>query len=206
MLRLHLLTGGQRIQQLARLRWDEVTDADITLRDTKGRPGQGPRAHRIPLIEGAKAALRTLGRNGEYVLSTTGGRKPVSAVTLTKWAASIAGAEIADFQLKRVRSGVETLLAAHGISREIRGHLQSHGVSGVQARHYDGHDYMREKRDALSVLMRHLSRPPTETTAPRPDGAVPAPGVAAAPPTTPARRLLRARVPVTVSARTRSIR
>ena len=34
----------------------------------------------------------------------------------------------------------------------MRGHLQSHGLTGVQARHYDGHDYMREKRSALDIL------------------------------------------------------
>jgi hypothetical protein len=60
------------------------------------------------------------------------------------------------FQLKRIRSGVETLLASSGVSREIRGHLQSHGLSGVQARHYDGHDYMPEKRSALEILAREL--------------------------------------------------
>jgi hypothetical protein len=59
---------------------------------------------------------------------------------------------IEGFQLKRVRSGVETLLAANRISREIRGHVQSHGLTGIQARHYDGHDYMLEKRHALELL------------------------------------------------------
>jgi hypothetical protein len=48
------------------------------------------------------------------------------------------------------------LLAANGISREVRGQLQSHGLTGVQARHYDGHDYMREKRDALELLLNVL--------------------------------------------------
>ena len=52
---------------------------------------------------------------------------------------------------------METLLAANRISREIRGHVQSHGLTGVQARHYDGHDYMLEKRQALDVLARELS-------------------------------------------------
>ena len=42
------------------------------------------------------------------------------------------------FELKRIRSGIETLLVAQGVSREIRGHLQSHGLTGVQARYYDG--------------------------------------------------------------------
>jgi hypothetical protein len=33
----------------------------------------------------------------------------------------------------------------------------SHGLSGIQARHYDGHDYMMEKREALDVLAHELS-------------------------------------------------
>jgi hypothetical protein len=47
-------------------------------------------------------------------------------------------------------------LAAQGVSREVRGHLQSHGLTGVQARHYDGHDYMREKGRALEILLLEL--------------------------------------------------
>ena len=73
-------------------------------------------------------------------------------------AQSLVGDSIEGFQLKRIRSGVETLLAAHGVSREIRGHLQSHGLTGVQARHYDGHDYMAEKRRALEILVREVCK------------------------------------------------
>jgi hypothetical protein len=81
---------------------------------------------------------------------------------LSGWAAQVAGTAIEGFQLKRVRSGVETLLAANRISREIRGHVQSHGLTGIQARHCDGHDYTVEKREALEVLARELSRAPTK--------------------------------------------
>jgi Flp pilus assembly protein TadB len=66
------------------------------------------------------------------------------------------GDAIVDFTLKRVRSGVETLLAANRVSREIRGHLQSQ-LTGIQARHYDGHDYMVEKWEALDLLVRELT-------------------------------------------------
>jgi hypothetical protein len=38
----------------------------------------------------------------------------------------------------------------------VRGHLQSHGLTGVQARHYDGHDYMPEKRKAIEILVREV--------------------------------------------------
>jgi hypothetical protein len=56
----------------------------------------------------------------------------------------------------RFTNRVETLLAENGVSREVRGHLQSHGLTGVQARHYDGHDYMPEKRQAIEILVREV--------------------------------------------------
>jgi integrase len=151
-LRLHLLTGGQRIEQFVRLRWADVGRDVMTIFDGKGRPGQGPRPHMIPLLKEANSALAQFAREGEFAISTTGGKKPISVRTLAAWSRAIVGEKIANFQLKRIRSGVETLLAANGVSRDVRGHLQSHGLSGVQARHYDGHDYMPEKRAALEIL------------------------------------------------------
>ena len=93
---------------------------------------------------------------GEYAISTTAGKKPISVRTLAGWAQDIVGDSIEGFQLKRIRSGLETLLVAQGVRREVRGHLQSHGLTGVQARHYDGHDYMREKGRALETLLGEL--------------------------------------------------
>jgi integrase len=155
-LRLHVLTGGQRIEQFVRLKCADVAEDAVTIFDGKGRPGQGPRPHQIPLLREACAELARLKPTGEFAVSTTSGKKPISVRTMAGWAHAIVGDAIAGFQLKRIRSGVETLLAANGVSREVRGHLQSHGLSGVQARHYDGHDYMSEKRTAIEILMREL--------------------------------------------------
>jgi hypothetical protein len=58
-------------------------------------------------------------------------------------------------------TGVETALASLRVSQEIRGHLLSHGVTGVQAASYDGHDYAPQKLEALETLHRFL----TETSA-----------------------------------------
>ncbi len=156
-LRLHLLTGAQRIEQLVRLRWGDVRADSITIYDTKGRPGRGARTHTVPIIKVAVRDLQSFERARDHVFSTTKGVKPISGTTLSGWAAQVVGGPIDGFQLKRVRSGVETLLAANRISREIRGHLQSHGLTGIQARHYDGHDYMLEKPEALDVLARELT-------------------------------------------------
>jgi integrase len=154
-LRLHLLTGGQRIEQLTALLTANVTPDSITLFDCKGRPGKAPRPHTVPLIPAAAAAMQILSPKGAYALSMKGGKSRLGERTISDWSKA-AGAGIADFQAKRIRSGVETLLASKRISSDIRGRLQSHGISGVQARHYDGHEYMDEKREALETLFKVL--------------------------------------------------
>ena len=156
-LRLHLLTGGQRIEQLVNLRTENVSSNSITLFDGKGRPGKPPRPHTVPLIPQAAAALLECQPQGTYAISTDKGVTHLAATTLSAWAVEASGQP--DFRAKRVRSGVETLLASARISSDIRGRLQSHGISGVQARHYDGHDYVEEKRQALETLFRLLDAP-----------------------------------------------
>ena len=155
LLRLHLLTGGQRIEQLVNLRTSDAGHDSITLLDGKGRPGREPRPHAVPLTDAATVALMECGPSGAYALSTDGGSTHVAATTLSQWAAE-AVPGLAGFQAKRIRSGVETLLARCGVSPDHRGRLQSHGVTGVQARHYDGHDYRAEKLAALDLLWREL--------------------------------------------------
>ncbi|MEZ0192167.1 tyrosine-type recombinase/integrase [Ralstonia solanacearum] len=165
-LRLHLLTGGQRIEQLVTLKTAKVAETEITLFDGKGRPGKPPRPHTVPLISLAAEALREFKPSKEYALSTTGGDTHLAASTLSAWAKDAAPSEIAGFQAKRIRSGVETALAAARISKDVRGRLQSHGITGVQDRHYDGHEYLDEKRHALEVLFGLLDSPAQSNVTP----------------------------------------
>lgn len=158
-LRLHLLTGGQRIEQLVNLKTCDVTSSAFTLYDGKGRPGKAPRPQTVPLVPVAAAALSECGPQGLFAISTDGGVTHLSASTLSQWAAAAAAAGIPEFQTKRIRSGVETLLASVGVSADHRGRLQSHGIAGVQNRHYDGHDYLQEKRRALDALFQQLDAP-----------------------------------------------
>jgi integrase len=151
-LRVHLLTGGQRVAQLTRLLDQYVAEEFITIFDGKGRPGKPPRQHVIPLVKAAKKDLKACANNAPYRLSTNGGRTPIGSGNLGKWATEALDGKIPNFQLKRVRSGVETALACARIPREYRGRLQSHGISGVQAIHYDGYDYLDEKRESLEIL------------------------------------------------------
>lgn len=157
-LRLHLLTGGQRIEQFVKLKTTDVKDTTITLYDGKGRPGKPARPNTVPLTKRAGTALAACKPDGLFALSTSGGDTHIAATTLSAWAVEAARDTIPEFKAKRIRSGVETMLASLGVSQETRGRLQSHGVSGVQARHYDGHDYLREKQEALLLLEKELIR------------------------------------------------
>lgn len=157
-LRLHLLTGAQRIEQLMNLKTADISAKSILIHDGKGRPGREPRPHSVPLIPVAAKSLTVCSPKGEFALSTDGGKTHLSASTFSEWAKESA-AGIAGFKAKRIRSGVETLLSGAKIAKDDRGHLQSHGITGVQDRHYDGHDYMEEKRQALNVLYKLLEAP-----------------------------------------------
>lgn len=44
------------------------------------------------------------------------------------------------------------------ISRDVRAQLQSHGLGGVQARHYDRYSYFTEKKQALQKWAEHLKQ------------------------------------------------
>ncbi|MES2184087.1 MAG: integrase [Pseudomonadota bacterium] len=150
-LRLYMLTGGQRLEQLVRTERGRSPAGSLLLLDGKGRPGKEPRLHYVPLIQAAEKALEDTGTKGKYIFTTDGGKTHLSASTLSDWAREAAEG-IEGFQTKRIRSGIETELARARVGKEDRGRLQSHGISGVQARHYDAYDYLAEKREALERM------------------------------------------------------
>lgn len=158
---LHLLSGGQRVEQLARVTGADIDRAGMlmVLRDPKGRR-ETPRVHAVPLLPEALAAIDSMCSGAGFVFSVSAGKfgasykaiddrlKPVVAAMVEAGEASEA------FTLGDLRRTVETRLAAAGISEAARAQLQSHGLSGVQQRHYDRHSYLDEKRAALDTLLR----------------------------------------------------
>lgn len=172
-IQLCVLLGGQRLVQLLRARAVDVdlSAGRIGLYDSKGARRQ-PRQHVIPLTPEAarilERRLKTL-RDGEPIFST--GRTVMRVETLSVLVREI-GAEMTitkelrePFQLRDLRRTCETMLAGLGVSSDIRAQLQSHGLGGVQARHYDRHDYMAEKQQALRTWARHLERLKASRTA-----------------------------------------
>lgn len=174
-LRFHLLTGCQRIQQLARATQSDF-DVDVQclrLLDKKGRRKQA-RNHHVPLLPGAIDAMKAMhgGEAGPYVFTFTAGQSGADQAGIFRRVRKVADAMVANDELPGgmftpgdLRRTVETRLADAGVSREVRGRLQSHGLGGVQDRHYDRHDYLKETRAALETLHRLMTETSSEVVA-----------------------------------------
>ena len=166
---LALYAGGQRMAQLLRAKVSDFDQDTATLRlwDGKGKRTQ-PREHLLPLAPQAagmvsalvkraktqeQARAKEAGRTPEMAglwLFSTHGRVAMNPETVSNRAAEVCASMAGEpFTLRDIRRTVETMLAALGISKDTRAQLLSHGISGVQAAHYDRHAYTDEKRAAL---------------------------------------------------------
>jgi len=174
LLRFHLLTGGQRVRQLSRLKVDDLdSDAQsVRIMDKKGRR-KVARIHDVPLIDAAAEALQVMGHDQEpgYLFTLTSGITPASYESLRDHLVIVRAEMEAAGELEKgpftvgdLRRTIETRLAAVGVTREDRSQLQSHGLGGVQSRHYDKHEYLSEKRAALETLYSVLVGTPAKVT------------------------------------------
>ena len=165
-LRFHLLTGGQRLEQLFRLTRKNLDDSSITLLDTKGRRTQ-PRVHVVPLIEEAREALEAIG-DGEYLVSFNSGISPATDGQFRRHVSAVSKAMLDAKEIKEkftpgdLRRTVETRLTEAGLPSDHLKHLLSHGFGGVQDRHYQRYEFRKEKLSALTILFGLLKGPQGE--------------------------------------------
>lgn len=167
-LRFHLLTGCQRVRQLSCLTTADLDPegAFVVLHDIKGRREQ-PRIHVVPLLPAARDALSAMhgGALGAHLFTVTGGVHGAPYKTVSEYLKQVAcqlekdGKTSAGFTPGDLRRTVETRLADIGVPDEVRAHLQSHGLGGVQNRHYNRYEYFREKSLALQLLFQLVTLP-----------------------------------------------
>ncbi len=163
-LKLALYAGGQRIEQLLRANredWHEDTKT-LHLLDPKGRR-KTPRRHLIPLGPQASAMVADFAKEASEASDPQNTHQekrlfPVRADTIGKRISAIAKElKIPKFDARDLRRTCETMLVERKISKEVRAHLLSHGLGGVQDKHYDMHNYAKEKRAALVRWEAHLN-------------------------------------------------
>ena len=160
-LQLQITSGGQRMQQLLRLRHSDVNALTFTLYDPKGRRSQ-PRTHVLPLIPEVDVILDALREVNPLEDDQTDGllftsrRSVIAPETLSGAVQNISDAMVetklasAPFRGGDIRRTVETMLAETlGVSKDTRAQLLSHGLTGVQDRHYDKGLHLAAKTAAL---------------------------------------------------------
>lgn len=168
-LQLQLMTGGQRTEQLLRLKSKEIATATFSLFDYKGRRAQ-PRPHVLPLVPEIAELLAQLEMlkalspyAGDEFLFLGGSGKVVHPETLSGEVTRISVAMMeakespAPFRLGDIRRTCETTMAETlGISKDTRAQLLSHGISGVQDIHYDKGRHLETKSAALEAWIGYL--------------------------------------------------
>jgi len=167
--RLTVRLGGQRCEQLLRVVLTDVNlDAStVLLHDGKGNREEA-RKHLLPLTPAAKQEVAWLVQHSRDLGSASLFASHVKGVTLNPGTVSKlirdicrdmrqAGLAESQFQYSDIRRTIETTLASLDVPVGHRAQVQSHGISGVQAKHYDMYEYMPEKLHALMIWDKYLS-------------------------------------------------
>ena len=172
-LRLDILLGGQRCEQLLRVKLSEIDEYDrtITLWDGKGLRAR-PRKHALPLSDLAWQEISSLiqianAQGSDFLFS---GRRNGSAATannISHVTSDIGNAmaklkfddrPMEPFSYGDLRRTTESRMVDLDISKDMRAQLLSHGLSGIQETHYDRNLHLRQKRESLVVWEAYVLR------------------------------------------------
>jgi len=153
-----LLLTGQRRDEIANLKWSELSETFDTITFEGSRTKNG-RAHIVPLPPLATAIINTLPRvaisadkMSDYVFTTIG-TTPFSGFSNGKIALEKHCPGLPDWHLHDLRRTVSTELAKLRVIQEVTEAILNHKtgkVSGVAAI-YNRYEYADEKREALKL-------------------------------------------------------
>ena len=175
-----LVLTGQRRSEVGRARWSEINIEQKSWTIPPERM-KASAAHVVPLTDDVMAILKDLPRfkGGDYLFSTTFGKKPVSGFNRAKhdldrhmqrsWRAlgrlrheDRRHKEIAPFVIHDIRRTMRTGLSALPIPDLVRELVIGHTMPGLH-KVYDQHAYADEKRQALNLWaarLRSIVAPP----------------------------------------------
>jgi integrase len=154
--RLLLITGARR-DEIADLRWVEVSDDGSTL-TIPGSRTKNKLDFIIPLPPLARSIIQAQPRLGPYVFSTTQGRRPISGWSKQKTRLNVAMWDLPDWVIHDLRRTCATGMASIKVPPHIIEACLNH-VSGFRAGvagNYNMFDYLDEKREALERWEHHL--------------------------------------------------
>ena len=151
-----LLIAGARLNEIAQLRWEEVSDDFATL-TIPGERTKNSRALVVPLPPLARQLVAAQERNGPFVF-TTNGVTPASGWSMAKKRLDAAMGNVPAWVIHDLRRTAATHMAEIGVQPHIieavLNHVSGHqsGVAGI----YNRAAYSAEKKDALERWAAHI--------------------------------------------------
>lgn len=155
-----LLLTGQRRNEVAGMRWDEL-DLEAGVWSLSGERTKSDRPHVVPLSSSALAILDGLPHFGEYVLSTDGETHIAGFSKGKAWLDGLIdglGVSVAPWTLHDLRRTAATHMVRLGVIEDVVGRVLNHAPKGVTAQVYALHAYLPEKRSALERWSAELAR------------------------------------------------
>jgi integrase len=150
-----LILSGQRLREIANMRWREV-DFRRRLVTIPADRMKGGRAHEVPLSDAAAALLEALPRwsKGDFVFSSTDGAKPVNGFSRAKTRIDkLSG--VGGWVIHDLRRTVRTHFSALPVQDMVRELVIAHAKPGLH-KVYDRHSYETEKRECLDLWSKRL--------------------------------------------------
>ncbi len=179
-----LLVTAQRLREVAQMQWSEI-DRDNALWIIPADRTKSGRETEVPLSSLALEVLDALPRfaGGDFVFTTTSGRRPVSGFSKMKARTDTLVLEAAREQAEEagedpelvkpmppwrthdLRRTARTGLAELGVPQIVAERVLNHAERNAIVKTYDRHEYAAEKRDALerwALRLREITEPPPE--------------------------------------------
>jgi len=152
-----LVLTGMRREEATQLRWSEVDGATITLDPSRCKNGT---SHLVPLSREAQSLLANLPRvAGSEFCFTLNGAKPITGWSRAKHILD-EGAGVDGWRLHDLRRTMATNMQKLGVTLQVVESVLGHtsgsraGIVGV----YQVHDYAKEKRAALELWAKHVTK------------------------------------------------
>ncbi len=125
-----LILTATRRDEAATMRWDDV-DLDRALWTLPREMTKADRTHEVPLSPLAIEALTSVPREGDYVFSTTCGRRPVSAYSKIKAKLDALSPEMPHWTFHDLRRTAGTGLARLGVPVSTISRVLNHAEGGT---------------------------------------------------------------------------
>jgi integrase len=159
-----LLLTGQRPIEVFGMRWIEVSEDSWTLPGTRSK---NRRPNVIPLTQQSLAILAKLRRlfpTSEFVFPSRVHGKPLLGYQKAAREVKAIAMLGEDWNIYDLKTTCLTGLARLGIPPHVVSAVANHAPQGVTRQHYAFHDYLAEKRDALSRWGAHVENLDPSTT------------------------------------------